>query len=399
MDIVIIGGGASGLVAGIFACNGKNKVTVLERNDKSAKKILVTGNGRCNYWNEDFDNKHFYSNNSDFIKEVNTLENQKEVLAFFKSMGIIPTIKNGYYYPMSRDANSIRNALINTSFRKGSRILVDAEVTSIKKVNDKFIIKYNDEEIIADKVILATGSNSYFKKENLGYKFAQELGHNIIKVMPSLVQLVGKGNYFKYWSGVRNNSIVRIYVDGVLEKEEPGEIMLTDYGVSGICVFNLSGIANRALNEGKKVEIGINFLPEINNMKEFLSERYKELDYELGELLEGLMNEKLVYAVLDKNHLIAYRWENMTEEQKDLLVSELTDFRLEIVGSKGFDSSQVCTGGVDTREVDPKTFESKKCKGLYIVGELLDVDGDCGGYNLGFAWTSGMIAGKSVNND
>lgn len=399
MDIVVVGGGASGLIAGIFACNEKNNVTVLERNDKSGKKILVTGNGRCNYWNEDFGNNHFYSNNSEFIKEVNTLDNQKEVLAFFKSIGIIPTIKDGYYYPMSRDARSIRDALINTSFRRGSRILVEAEVTNIKKENDKFIIDYDDQTITADKVIIATGSNSYFKKENLGYKLCQNFGHTIIKVMPSLVQLIGKGDYFKYWAGVRNNSIVRIYVDGTLVKEEKGEVMLTDYGVSGICVFNLSGIANRALNEGKKVEIGINFLPEINNMKEFLDERYKELNYELGELLDALLGEKLTYAILDKNHLIAYRWENMTEEQKDLLVKELTDFRLEIKGSKGFDSSQVCTGGVDTREIDPKTFESKKCKGLYIVGELLDVDGDCGGYNLGFAWISGMVAGKSVNND
>ena len=399
MDIVVIGAGASGLVAGIFASNNSNHVTILERNDKSLKKILVTGNGRCNYWNEDFRDIHFYSNNSDFIKEVNTLENQKEVLAFFKSIGIIPTIKNGYYYPMSKDASSVRNALLRKSLKNGIKIVVDAEVTSVKKENDKFIIKFNDEDISADKVIVATGSNSYFKKDNLGYKICQDFGHTIIKVMPSLVQLVGNEDYFKYWAGVRNNSFVRIYIDGIKEKEELGEIMLTDYGVSGICVFNLSGIANRALNEGKKVEIGINFLPEINNIKEFLEDRSKELNYVLEDLLEGLLGEKLTYTILNKNHLLSYKWEDLSEEQKDLLIRELIDFRLGIVGSKGFDSSQVCTGGVDTKEINPKTFESKICKGLYIVGELLDVDGDCGGYNLGFAWLSGMIAGKSVNND
>ena len=400
MDIVVIGSGASGLVSSIFAKNSNNNVTVLERYEKSGKKILVTGNGRCNYWNEDFNNNHFYSNNLDFIKEVNTLDNQKEVLAFFKSIGIVPSIKNGYYYPMSKEASSIRNTLINVSMLKGTNILVEANVKNIKKENDKFIVEYNDDEkIIADKVILATGSNAYYKEENIGYKLCESFGHHIIKVMPSLVQLTGVGNYFNDWAGVRSNVKVGVYVDNTLEKVEEGEIMLTDYGVSGICVFNLSGIANRALNENKKVEVRINFLPEIENLKEFLEERSTYMYDELSGFLEGMMNHKLIHTILNKTRLVARHWKELTNEEKDLLVNELTNFKVEINGSKGFSDAQVCTGGVDTREIDPKTFESKLCKGLFIVGELLDVDGDCGGYNLGFAWLSGMIAGKSVNND
>lgn len=400
MDIVIIGAGASGLVASIFAKNNNNKVTVLERYEKSAKKILVTGNGRCNYWNEFFDNSKFYSNNLEFIKEVNTLNNQKEVLTFFQSIGIVPSIKNGYYYPMSKEASSIRNTLINTSFFKGINILVNANVKDITKDNNKFIINYNeDETITADKVIIATGSNAYYKDENIGYKFCQKFGHNIIKVMPSLVQLVGVGNYFKDWSGVRSNSSVSVYVDNELKKTEDGEIMLTDYGVSGICVFNLSGIANRAINENKKVELRINFLPEIDNLKEFLEERSKHVYDELEAFLEGILNHKLVHTILNKNWLVAMHWSNLSEDEKNILVNELSSFKLEISGSKSFQDAQVCTGGVDTCEINPKTFESNKCSGLYIIGELLDVDGDCGGYNLGFAWLSGMIAGKSVNND
>ena len=217
--------------------------------------------------------------------------------------------------------------------------------------------------------------------------------------MPSLVQLIGVGDYFKDWAGVRENVKVGVYVNNQLQKEELGEIMLTDYGVSGICIFNLSGIANRALNENKKVEVKINFLPEINNLKEFLEERSTHVDDEIERFLEGIMNHKLIHTIVNKNRLVARKWSNLSEEEKNNLVNDISNFKLEISGSKGFIDSQVCTGGVDTKEINPKTFESKKCDGLYIVGEILDVDGDCGGYNLGFAWLSGMIAGESVKND
>jgi len=398
MDIVVIGAGASGLVASIFAKNNTNTVTILERFDKSAKKILVTGNGRCNYWNEDFDNNHFHSSNQEFIKEVNTLENRNKVLAFFKSIGIVPSIKNGYYYPMSKEASSIRNALLNEAQKRKINIINNIDVKDIKKDNNKFIIYFDNRFIACDKVIIATGSNSYYKEENLGYKLCKNLGHNIIDVLPSLVQLKGDGDYFKDWAGVRNNSRVSIYVNDELEKVEDGELMLTDYGVSGICIFNLSGIANRALNEGKKVNIKINFLPEINNIKEFLEERNKSLyDRNLNDFLEGLINTKLVSTILKKINLSNRYWNSLSLEEKELLINNLISFDVKITGSKSFQESQVCSGGIDTKEINPKTFESKICSGLYIVGEVLDVDGDCGGYNLGFAWISGINAGESVN--
>ena len=400
MDIVVIGAGASGLVASIFAKNDTNKVTILERFDKSAKKILVTGNGRCNYWNEDFDNIHFNSNNIEFLKEVNTLENRNKVLAFFKSIGIEPTIKNGYYYPMSKEASSVRNALLNEANKRKIEIYNNINVRDIRKENNKFIVTFDNGSVVCDKVIVATGSNSYYKEENLGYEICKRLGHNIIEVIPSLVQLVGQGNYFKDWAGIRNNAKVRLFVDNQLMKEEDGEIMLTDYGVSGICVFNLSSIANRKLKGNKKVEVKINFLPQINNLKEYLEDRNKNLsDRVLNDFLEGLISYKLINVILKKINLNNRYWNTLNDSEKDLLIDNLVNFTVEIIGSKSFSDSQVCSGGVDTKELDPKSFESKICPGLYIVGELLDVDGDCGGYNLGFAWISGMIAGESVNYD
>lgn len=400
MDIVIIGAGASGLVAGIFAKNEMNNVTILERYEKSAKKILATGNGRCNYWNEDFRNTHFYSSNIDFIKEVNTLKNREEVLNFFNTIGIVPTIKNGYYYPMSKEASSVRNALINKALDKKINILENSNVIDVKKEDNKFVISYNDKTITCDKLIIATGSNSYYKDENLGYNICQNLGHNIIKVMPSLVQLITKDKDFKECDGVRNNSVIKIYVNNELEKKEEGEVLLTDYGLSGICVFNVSGIASRAINNNQKVEISINFLPQIDNLKVFLEERNRYLNNrKLDVFLEGLLNYKIIRMILKKLDLEYLSWNDLNDFQKKLLINTLTNYKVEISRTKSFIDSQVCTGGVDTKEINPKTFESKVCNNLYVIGELLDVDGDCGGYNLGFAWLSGMIAGKSVNND
>ena len=401
MDIAVIGGGASGLISAIVSAKKGNNVTIIERYNNLGKKILVTGNGRCNYWNEDFKNNHFYSSNFNFIKEVNTEENRKEVLKFFKNIGIVPTIKNGYYYPMSKEASSIRNALLKEAESNNVKFITDANVTIVKKIDNKFHIEYKNKELVVDKVILATGSKSYYKEDALGYNIAKSFGHNIIKVMPSLVQLVGDEDYFKDWKGIRSNALVSIIVDNKKIKEELGEIMLTDYGVSGICIFNLSGIANRALNEKKKVAIHINFIPDIKNVSSFLEKRGTILkNRSLDEFLEGLINYKLANVIIKRCHLNKLNtWNSLNEIEKNNIIENLINFKLNIKESKDYLNSQVCTGGVDTSEINSKTMESKKCKGLYIVGELLDVDGDCGGYNLGFAWLSGLLAGRSVNSD
>lgn len=401
MDVVIIGAGASGLVAAIESARRKNNVTIIEKLETSAKKILATGNGKCNYWNENFDNKFFNSENNEFIKEVNTQENQKEVLQFFEKIGITPFIKNGYYYPMSMQASSIRNALLLEAMKQGVKILNNSLVSDVKLVGNKFKIEFTTGEIYAEKLIIATGSNAYYKDRNLGYDICKKLGHNIIKVMPALVQLTGSENFFKDWAGVRSNVSVKISVNNKIIKQEFGEIMLTDYGISGICVFNLSGIANKALDKKQNVKININFLPHIDDLSAYLENRNKDLyNRNLEEFLEGILNYKLINVILKKSNISKKRkWADLNEMEKSILCSNISNFELEVSGSKSFENAQVCTGGVDTKEINPHTMESKICKNLYIIGEILDVDGCCGGYNLGFAWLSGMIAGRSVGND
>lgn len=393
-DVVVVGAGASGLTAAIYA-SLKNNVIVLERYDKPAKKILVTGNGRCNYWNSDMNVAHYYSDNLSFL---NNYISEEDVLSYFDKLGLVPFVKNGYYYPYSMQASSVRDALISECNNRNIKIINNYEVVDIKKVDNKFII---NNDISCDKLIIATGSKSYYKDENRGYFIAEKLGHNIVKVLPSLVQLIGTDNCFKEWDGVRSNVSVSVLVNNQKIKSENGEIMLTNYGVSGICIFNLSHIAIKSLDLNRNVKISINFLPGINDAKTFFyKRREKFFDRSLEEFLNILFNKKLINIFIKKSGLLSTKkCSELTEFEINNLINIICNFEVNITGYKSFDSSQVCMGGVDTLEIDSVTMESKLVKNLYFAGEIVDVDGDCGGYNLGFAWQSGIKAGRSVCDD
>lgn len=400
--IAIIGGGASGLIAASVAARNNNKVIVFEKRSICGKKILVTGNGRCNYWNSDQDMKHYYSNNKEVLEKINTDDNRREVLNFFDRLGIIPYIKNGYYYPYSKEASTVKNALLEEAIRNNVEIVTNFTVKNVKKENGVFIINQKEENIKVDSVILATGSLAYYKDEEakIGYEIAKSFGHDIVKVLPSLVQLKAEGSFFKEWAGIRSDVIITINSGDEKLKEEEGEILLTDYGISGICVFNISGIAARLIDGKKDVVVKINFIPwyEENNFVTFLDDRQKKVtNLTIGQLLEGFLNSKLVKVLLKLTGISRDKyWQELSNVEKELIVNSIQDFSLKITGTNSFDKAQVCSGGVRLSEINPYTMESKKEKGLYIIGELLDVDGDCGGYNLGFSFLSGIIAGKSV---
>lgn len=400
--IAIIGGGASGLIAASVAARNNNKVIVFEKRSICGKKILVTGNGRCNYWNSDQDMKHYYSNNKEVLEKINTDDNRREVLNFFDRLGIIPYIKNGYYYPYSKEASTVKNALLEEAIRNNVEIVTNFTVKNVKKENGVFIINQKEENIKVDSVILATGSLAYYKDEEakIGYEIAKSFGHDIVKVLPSLVQLKAEGAFFKEWAGIRSDVIITINSGDEKLKEEEGEILLTDYGISGICVFNISGIAARLIDGKKDVVVKINFIPwyEENNFVTFLDDRQKKVtNLTIGQLLEGFLNSKLVKVLLKLTGISRDKyWQELSNVEKELIVNSIQDFSLKITGTNSFDKAQVCSGGVRLSEINPYTMESKKEKGLYIIGELLDVDGDCGGYNLGFSFLSGIIAGKSV---
>lgn len=398
--VIVIGAGVSGITCGIELKKRGIDVLVLESLGTSLKKVLVTGNGRCNYWNENFSSSFFYSDNKDFIKKVINEDNKRNINEFFDSIGLVPVVKNGYYYPMSLQSSSVRNMLLEEARRLKLEIINDSKVEKVEKLSDGFRIVCKNSSFYCSDVVVACGSHAYYKEKSLGYEICEKLGHKIIPVLPSLVQLVGSGNYFKNWSGVRSNCKVSILVENEIIKEEQGEIMLTDYGVSGICIFNISTIASTSLKDNKDVKVVINFLPEINELKNYLDLRSKKIHYSLSSFLESLINYKLVNTILDlaKIDKNSY-WNDLSIDDKNKLCKYLSSFEVPIISTKSYDSAQVCSGGVDTREIDYNTMESKIVPHLYVVGEVLDVVGDCGGYNLGFAFISGFIAGRSVKND
>ena len=405
--VVVIGAGASGMVAAIEA--SKNcEVIILEKNKNVGKKILITGNGKCNYFNEDFTDNHYNSSSKELLNEIITPENKQKILNFFDKLGVIPKIKNGYYYPYSNQAKSIQNILLTELKSRKIKIVTEEIVENIKYSNNQFIIKTNLNNYKADNVILATGSKACYDTiyDDIGYNIAKSFGHKIIPVLPGLVQLKGEENYFKDWNGIRSDAKVSLYIDNKLVKEEVGEIQLTNYGISGICTMQLSNYAVSGISQNKDVSININFLDFLNisnasEFLEFIKERSdKLLNRTISELFDGVINYKLanLFFKLTKIKLDA-KVKELNNDQLLKLGECFTAFNLKITGYNSFKEAQICLGGVSLNEVNPKTFESFKQKGLYIVGELLDVNGDCGGYNLGFAWLSGILAGEHLGGN
>ena len=235
MKIIVVGGGCSGVVAAINAKNKDNEVVILERNNTLLKKLLLTGNGRCNYFNEIYSIDNYHSNNMDLVNDFISDKNITMSKEFFDNLGIVPKIKNGYYYPYSNQAVSIKDILVNEVNRLGIKVIYDTYVEDIEK-EDKFIIKTNNEEYICDKLILSTGSFAYPKtgSDGIGYSILEKLGHTIIKPVPALVQLNANSKYLKDWDGVRSDVYLELFEDGEYLTKEEGEIQFTNYGISGI---------------------------------------------------------------------------------------------------------------------------------------------------------------------
>ena len=394
--VVVVGAGASGIIASIFASKN-NEVIVLERNSSPLKKLLLTGNGKCNYFNDNQDINNYNSSNMDLVEELITKNNIKSVLESFDKVGIVPKIKNGYYYPYSNLSNSIKEALLKEAKLNNVKIKTEYLVEDIKKINNKFII---NNEIECDYVILSTGSKACPKtgSDGIGYEILKKFGHNIIKVLPALTQVIGNKPYFKDWAGIRVDVKVSLYENDKFIKDQVGELQLTKNGLSGICIFNLSSKIKRGLDEGNKEDVSINFLPFVDDIENFLNERNNKVkNRNIIELLEGLINYKLVKIILNESNIKEeLYYDNLNNKQKEALFNNLVKFEVNIIDTNDFDSAQVCSGGLSLEEININTMESKIVEGLFVVGELLDIDGICGGYNLTIAWITGILAGTYI---
>lgn len=406
--VIVVGAGASGLAAAIVAARRGNNVLILEKNESVAKKLLMTGNGRCNYWNIDQDCKHYHSSSCYDIRRWITKENQEKVMEFFSSLGVVPKIKNGYYYPYSMQAVSMKAVLLNEIESLRIPIITNSWVIKIEKKENQFFLYTQDKKYTCDAVIYAVGSKAGVNKteEINGYSLLESLGHTIIPVLPSLTQVYGSDTYYKEWSGLRLDARLTLYIDEEFKNEETGELQLTDYGLSGICTFNLSGIIAKALFQHKKVKIRINFLPDMgfkseNDLISWLEEREAMLiNRNITQLFDGFLPYKLVYLFLHLCNIPTHTFfKELNSYKKEEFVSFILNHTVNVFKTNDFLKAQVCSGGVSLEEMDCNTMESLKVKNLYCTGEVMDIDGDCGGYNLGFAWLSGIVAGSSVGDN
>ena len=401
-DLVIVGGGASGMMAALSAKEENASVCILEKNAILGKKILSTGNGRCNFTNENQDEKCYFSGNPDVLYGVLHRFNLEKTLVYFSKIGVLSKVKDGYYYPRSNQASSVRYCFEKAILSKEIDFRPSTEVKKIRKEDGLFIISTDKGEYVSKKCILAGGGMAAPKTGSDGsvLKIAKKFGHHIIKPLPALVQLHCSEKFFFRLKGVRSMGRVSLFVDGQKVAFDEGELQFTKDGISGIPVFNISRYATLALDKKRDVFASIDFFPDFSEEVLFIHLRqqllYRSYPVTIRDGLIGMLNENIITVICKELHLSSEEsTQALSEDDIKMIAGLLKDFRVHVIGSHDFDSAQVTCGGVDLNEVSD-SLESSLVNGLYFAGEILDVDGICGGYNLQWAWSSGYIAGKCV---
>lgn len=404
--IAVVGGGASGLVAAIAAArmNHQAQITIYEKKDSAGKKILATGNGRCNLTNKDMRTSCFRSENILFVENVLGKFGYEDTIAFFDSLGLMTKSRGYYVYPLSDQASTVLELLKLELKRLHVNICTDMQITEINPVSGGFSIKTDKDKKMkkADAVILACGgkANSKLGSDGSGYTLAKSLGHSMVPVVPALVQLKVKNHPFAKASGVRTDAGVTAICNGKEMASDHGELQITAYGISGIPVFQISRYIARALYEKHPAKVRIDFLPgqtEDQLLTLLLQRKKGRESMTCADYLIGIFHQKLIPRFLEQARIRMHtKVEELSMQQIESLVQVVKNTVVTIETTNGFDNAQVCAGGIRTEEIDVDTMESKYIKNLYLTGELLDVDGICGGYNLQWAWATGYLAGVAA---
>ena len=402
-NVVVAGAGASGMMAAVTAASEGAHVILLEHKDRIGKKILSTGNGRCNFTNTCQEPICYHSDNPGFPWKIIEKFNAQQVISFFLQLGVYSKNRNGYLYPNSDQASAVLDAFRMELDRLHVEILTETECREIRPGKKGFTVTTNKGNIRADRVILAAGSKAAPStgSDGSGYDLAGKLGHRILPVLPALVQIRCSEKFFKSLAGVRANGSVSIWTEDRCIARDTGELQLTNYGISGIPVFQVSRYASRLLYEKRDVYAVLDFMPDFmhEQMTAFLRARAKTRpEKTTGMFLIGLFHRKLADLWIKLSGISREKTAGeLTDEEIMRLARLIKSMKVSVTGTNSFEQAQVCCGGVDTAEVNPDTLESLYVPGLYFAGEILDVDGMCGGYNLTFAWASGYVAGKSAS--
>lgn len=402
-QIAVIGGGAAGMMAAIQAAGAGATVTVYEKNDRVGKKILSTGNGRCNFSNETMGAEFYHGSGTALFEEVISEFGVERTKAFFASLGMRIRERDGYLYPASDQASTVLDLLRYELDRR--RVTVHTgeavQTVSFDRNREKFAVGRQGKGGCYDAVILSCGGQAAPStgSDGNGFRLAARFGHRIVRPVPALAALVCKEAFYKQVAGVRCDAALTLLVAGKEVCVERGELQLTDYGLSGIPAFQLCRTAAYALSEKKPVAVRVSFLPDFNesSCELFFRERLAAHgEDEMDVFLTGIVNKKINRLLMK----IAGIKENQRANAVfpdifQCLTRQFLGLETEITGTNGFDRAQVCAGGVDCSEVTA-CLMSKKQPGLYFAGEILDIDGLCGGYNLQWAWSSGTVAGRAA---
>ena len=396
--VIVIGGGASGILAALTAAEERdNSVLLLERQQRIGRKLLATGNGRCNLTNTGAAPENYHGEEPDFVLPALARFGAGDALDYFHGLGLLTeTEYGGRVYPLSNSANSVLDVLRLALDRAGVEQRCSAAVKSVARERQGFAVQTEAERLHADKLILACGGAAGAKLGGVmdGYQLARALGHRRTGLYPALVQLVTEPDYPRSLKGVRVDCALTLKRRAYVLAESRGELQFTDNGVSGPAVFDISRAASTG---GEGLELHIALLPlgeeEILELLRQRRERYPELA--AGEILTGMLHNRLGRMVVKYAQIpAATPLRELADEALRDLVRACRDFALPVKGTEGFDHAQVTAGGLRTADFDPRTLESRLCPGLFACGELLDVDGDCGGFNLQWAWSSGRLAGR-----
>ncbi|WP_345974618.1 NAD(P)/FAD-dependent oxidoreductase [Sulfurimonas sp. HSL3-7] len=401
--VAIIGGGAAGLMAALTAARAGADVTIYEHNKSVGKKILASGNGRCNIINTTACRDDYFGADPGFSAYALQQMPFKTFEKFCQTIGLLLDIKDdGRCYPLSNEAKSVVLAFQTAVKEAGVKIVSEKRVSGIAKEGKQFIIESDQEKAAYDKVLIATGSEAapQLGATGDGYDFAKTFGHEIEPPYPSLVQLHLDSTIHHKMAGVKTLAEVTLYLNGRPEEKVQGDILFTRYGISGLAILDVSQKASLALMEYQHVAVGINLLPRFN--RQALGTLIEKLtvavpNHPLETALTGILSIKVVPHLLQSARIRPdIPASQLTTKEIKKLSHLIQDWRFDIIDTHGFKHAEVSGGGVSTAQIDNKTMESKLVEGLYFAGEVIDIVGRRGGYNFNFAWASGMIAGKEM---
>lgn len=404
-DIAILGGGASGMTAAITALNKNKIVFLIETNERIGKKILATGNGKCNFSHEPVCIEDYHCDDQELVKSILERFHAKDAISFFESLGMLSKNKNGYLYPASEQASTVLDLLRLKLQEMGCSICCGAHHTTVhKNAEGFFVIHVSGAEYMAKALIIATGSRAggtLEQKDENPYAVAESFQIKRTKLYPALTKCICKENFYKQVAGVRAEAEVSIFEQGRFATSEKGELQLTAQGISGIVVFQMAGYIAESLAGGKQITAHINLIPYIeqSEISSMIEKRYELFQNRTAEdFFLGLLHKKLIYLLLKINHIGPEQKISALSKRRLIEVMECAaDFRTEIISVADLKDAQVCRGGLLCSEFK-RNLESAKAQGVFACGEVLNVDGKCGGYNLHFAWASGYIAGESASD-